>query len=73
MKDDVTLQLGHRIKALRKQHSLTQEELARRSKVSIKYLQALEGKTPYNATIVTLKKLAVGFEMPLWKLLKFDE
>lgn len=73
MKDEVTLQLGRRIKTLRMRQDLTQEELARRSKVSIKYLQALEGKTPYNATIVTLNKLANGFGIPVWKLLRFEE
>jgi transcriptional regulator with XRE-family HTH domain len=73
MRDDVTLQLGKHIRTLRKQRGMTQEELARCSRVSIKYLQALEGKTPYNATIVTLKKLADGFDMPLWKFLKFEE
>lgn len=73
MKSDITLQLGRRIRHLRKEHDLTQEELARRSKVSVKYLQALEGKNPYSATIVTLKKLADGFDIPLWKLLKLED
>lgn len=73
VRDDIALQLGHHIRVLRKKHGFTQEELARRSKVSIKYLQALEGKDPYNATVITLKKLSDGFDIPLWKLLKFED
>jgi transcriptional regulator with XRE-family HTH domain len=73
VKGDVRLQFGRHIRTLRKEQGLTQEELARRSRVSIKYLQALEGKKPYSATIVTLKKLADGFDMPLWKMLKFED
>jgi transcriptional regulator with XRE-family HTH domain len=74
VKNDVTHQLARRLRSLREQHDeMTQEELSRRSKVSIKHIQALEGSNPYNTTILTLKKLADGFDMPLWKLLKFDE
>jgi transcriptional regulator with XRE-family HTH domain len=73
VKDDVTHQLARRIYALRVDHGMTQEQLSQRSKVSIKHIQALEGQNPYNTTIMTLKKLANGFGIPLWKLLKFDE
>lgn len=73
VKEDITHQLGNRIRSLRKQQGFTQEELSRRSHVSIKYLQALEGKKPYNATVVTIKKLAEGLGIPAWKLLKFED
>ena len=73
MKKDVVLQFGRHIRSLRRKHSFTQEELAGRSGISLKYVQKLEGKTPQNPSLVVLQKLADGFEIPLWKLLRFDE
>lgn len=71
MDGDICLTFGKRIRALRDKHKLTQEELAARSDISLKYLQNLEGRNPKKATIVTLNKIANGFRLPLWKLLKF--
>ena len=71
MKEAVVHQLGRQIRALRKKYKLTQEELAGRSHISLKYIQILEGKNPKNAGLETLQKLSDGFEIPLWKLLKF--
>lgn len=73
MAEKVALQLGRRVKALRKKQDLTQEELAARSKVSLKHLQKIEGKNPYNASLVTLEKLSKGLGIPMWKLVKFDD
>lgn len=65
--------LAKRLRYLRQKYELTQEALSNRSGVSLKYVQNLEGKTPFNPTLEILEKLANGFEIPLWKLLKFDE
>lgn len=65
--------LGKRIRELRDKHDLTQEELAARADISLKYLQNLEGKNPKKATVVTLSKLGKGFGLPLWKFLKFPQ
>ncbi|MFA5800057.1 MAG: helix-turn-helix transcriptional regulator [Candidatus Peribacteraceae bacterium] len=65
--------LAKRLRYLRQKKNLTQESLSNRSGVSLKYVQNLEGKTPYNPTLETLQKLADGFEIPLWKLLRFEE
>ena len=70
--NDVVFRLGRQIRALRKKNSLTQEQLAGRSGISLKYVQKLEGKDPQNPSLVVLRKIADGFEIPLWKLLKFD-
>ncbi len=70
MSNIVCLKLGKRIRYLREKYNLTQEELASRSNISTKYLQNLEGKNPKNASLVTLEKLAKGFGMPLWELLR---
>lgn len=73
MKQDLILQFGRHIRSLRKKHKLTQEELAGRSHISLKYIQKLEGKTPQNPSLVILQKLADGFGIPLWKLLRFED
>jgi transcriptional regulator with XRE-family HTH domain len=72
MKDSVLLQLGKQVKDLRKKNNLTQEELAIRSRISLKYIQKIEGKTPSDIGLETLEKLAKGFGLPLWQLVKFD-
>ena len=71
MADTVCIKLGKRIRTLRLEKRLTQEELADRSGISTKYLQSLESKTPKTASVVTLEKLAKGLEVPLWEILKF--
>lgn len=71
--DNIALQLGHQVRILRKRHDITQEELATRCKLGVKHIQFIEGKHPHNVTIRTLQKIADGFDMPLWKLLRFEE
>jgi transcriptional regulator with XRE-family HTH domain len=73
MAKDIRFQLAQRLKELRKHHSLTQDGYADRAGISTKYLQNLEGKNPKKATIVTLQKLAKGFDIPVWKLLLFKD
>ncbi len=73
VKQDVVSNLGKHIRILHRKHKLTQEELAGRSHISLKYVQNLEGKTPQNPSLVILQKLADGFGIPLWKLLKFED
>ena len=71
MSRDICYRVGKRIVYLRREHGLTQEELAERAGVSYKYIQMLEGKKPNKASIVVLDKIAKAFHMPVWKLLKF--
>ena len=56
---------------LRLERKLTQEELAGQSKISLKYIQRIEGKNPPNVGIESVQKLARGLELDIWKLLKF--
>lgn len=64
MKEDVLHQLGERVKTLRKSHNMTQEELAVRSGISLKYIQRVEGKAPSNIGLEYLDKLSKGFDLP---------
>ncbi len=73
MKKDTSHQLGIQIRSLRRKYDLTQEELAGRSRISLKYIQNLEGKNPQNPSLEILQRLADGFGIPLWKLLKFED
>lgn len=61
------------IRSLRRKYDLTQEELAGRASISLKYIQNLEGKNPQNPSLEILQKLADGFDIPLWKLLRFED
>lgn len=72
MKKDISHQLALRIRALREDHNLTQEKLAGLSSISLKYIQNLEGKNPQNPSLEVLQKLADGFDIPLWELLKLE-
>lgn len=67
----ITKQFGKHIRNLRLKKELTQEELASRSKISLKYIQRIEGSDPPNIGIESIEKLAKGLGMESWKLLKF--
>lgn len=71
MAKEIRFRIAKRIKELRKQKGLTQEELADRSGVAYKHIQKLESKTPYNAQINTLEKIAKAFKISVSEFLKF--
>ncbi len=71
--DNIAVQLGRKIRKLRKEQNLTQGELATRSGVGDKYLQDLEGKHPRNANLLTLQKLAKGLGISIEELMRFDD
>ena len=72
VKEVLIQKFGERVCSLREKHKMTQEQLAVRSGISLKYIQRIEGKNPPNLGLEYLEKLAIGFEIPLWRLLKFD-
>lgn len=71
MKKGIANQLGKHVRNLRIKKELTQEALAGRAKISLKYIQKIEGKTPPNIGLEYLEKLAIGLDVPVWELLKF--
>ena len=71
VKTAIAKQLGEQVRKLRKEHQLTQEELAARSAISLKYIQKIESKNPPNLGLEYVEKLAKGLELKPWELLKF--
>jgi transcriptional regulator with XRE-family HTH domain len=66
---DIVIKFSRRMKALRKQKNLTQEQLSEKSDISYKNIQYLESKNPTCPNLRTLNKLAKGFNLSLSKLL----
>jgi len=68
---DICRKFGLQLYKLRNERNLTQNQLASKAGISVKYLQNLESKRPKTPSLVTLKKLADALQIELWKLLKF--
>ena len=65
------LDLGFRIKEIRKSKKLSQEDLAYEQNISLSQIARIEtGKL--NPTICTLKKIADGLSIDVFELLKFE-
>lgn len=58
-----------RLKALRVERGLTQEEYAEKAGLSYKYYQAVEAGRKNNLRLSTLERLAKGHGMEPWQLL----
>ena len=72
MAKDIRVKFAKRIKELRIKDGLSVAELAKKAGISRQHIRDLEMDVPQKrVTIVTLEKLAEGFKMRLWKLLKF--
>jgi transcriptional regulator with XRE-family HTH domain len=69
--DDIFLQtLGNRIATIRKEKHITQVELSYRCDIEKTNMRRIEaGNT--NPTVLMLKKIAAGLELPLTELLDF--
>lgn len=61
--------LLERLKALRVERGLTQEEFAEQAGLSYKYYQAVEAGRKQNLRISTLDRLAMGHGLEAWQLL----
>lgn len=72
MKESIIYKFGKRVRSLRKENKLTQEQLAGLSRISLKYIQKIEGKHPPDIGLEYLEKLAKAFGIPAWKLLKIE-
>lgn len=73
MNTTTTKKLAKRLKSLRMERGLTQEEAARMCGMEYKYYQRYETFQPRDMRMSTMEKIAKGFDIPLWKLLKFED
>ncbi|MCB9772629.1 MAG: helix-turn-helix transcriptional regulator [Candidatus Omnitrophica bacterium] len=71
MNTDIRIKLAKRLRKLREENKLTQEQLAEASGVDYKHIQLLESKDPSAAKIDTLEKIAKAFKLSVSSLLKF--
>ena len=69
--DPTVLKFSKRLRGLREEYNLSQEELAERADISYKNIQYLEAKSPTCPSLITLNKLAKAFQISLSKLLDF--
>jgi transcriptional regulator with XRE-family HTH domain len=71
-KSKIIFKISERIKILRTQKGLTQEELSKRSQVDYKHIQLLESKKPPAIKIDTLEKIVHGFGLELYEFFNDD-
>jgi len=65
--EDIKLLIGKRIRDLRKQKGLSQEELGWKAKLHFTYIGAIE-RGEKNCSIITLEKIAKGLEIDIKNL-----
>jgi transcriptional regulator with XRE-family HTH domain len=68
---DIRELLGRRIREIRKQRKLTQEELAERAGTDVKYLGGIERGTE-NPTIAMLEKLAHALSVKSYQIINTE-
>jgi transcriptional regulator with XRE-family HTH domain len=67
---DIKIKVGLKIKELRKQKGLTQEQLSELTDIDRTYISDVE-RGLRNIAIVNLEKISLAFEVELYELLKF--
>jgi len=65
MSSPTAKKLANRLKFLRKERGLTQEEAAKKCGIKYKYYQEHEGNRPRDIRLSTMEKLARGFGVSL--------
>jgi transcriptional regulator with XRE-family HTH domain len=68
---EIRLQFARRLKALRTQFHLTQEQMAERLEMDTRYYQRLESNKPGAVKIDTIDKIAKALKLTPSKLLDF--
>jgi transcriptional regulator with XRE-family HTH domain len=71
MNTTIGLELGNKIKEIRKKRGITQEKLAELIGTSYKYIQRIEGKNPPDIRLTTIERLAKALKIKPAELLKF--
>jgi len=66
----IRLQFAAQMRKLRKKLGLTQESMAEKVGMDLRYYQRLESRNPNAIKIDTIDKIAKALHLPPWKLLK---
>ncbi|MFH1564106.1 MAG: helix-turn-helix domain-containing protein [Nitrospirota bacterium] len=70
MKKEILIELGERIRSLRKHQGLSQETLAEKADMNPKYIGQIE-RGEVNSSVNTLQKVAIGLGATLSDLFSF--
>lgn len=70
MNNFIQIKFSRKIKELRRNQGITQEQLAELVETSYKYIQRIEGKTPPDIRLTTIIKLAKALKVKPSKLLE---
>ena len=70
--ENIRIRFGKRLKKLRLERKLTQEELADLADIDYKHIQRFESRNPPAPNLVTLDKLAKALNVPLSRLLELE-
>ncbi len=70
MKNQLRLEVGKKIRALRTERKLTQDGLAEKAGIDYKYIQKIEGKKPPAIRIDTIGKIAKALKVSPSELLQ---
>jgi len=71
MSNFIGVELGKKIKELRRKRGITQEQLAELIETSYKYIQRIESKNPPDVRLSTIVRLAKALKVKPTELLKF--
>jgi transcriptional regulator with XRE-family HTH domain len=71
METNIRLQIGNKMRELRKRRGITQERLSELAEIDYKYIQRLEGKHPPALKVDTIVRLAKALKVSPADLLKF--
>lgn len=69
MNSAIGIELGRKVKELRRKRGITQERLAELIETSYKYLQRIEGKNPPDIRLTTISRLAKALKVKPAELL----
>lgn len=72
MSSTISTKLAKRLKELRNEHGMTQEEAAQKCHMEYKYYQRYESANPRDMRLSTLEKIAKAFDLKPSELIDFD-
>ena len=72
MKEDILIKFGERVRDLRKERGLSQEQFAHVADLHRTYIGMIE-RAEKNITLLNIQKIAIALKIDVSKLLQFNE